>query len=80
MKQGIRALSVKIASIAFTNRMFNSLWHFGDCIQFDKMLSNIKSFEVCVVNLVSACREQNLLPSGPKYFFEQIGNFGFLIS
>ena len=79
MKQGVRAFSVTIACIAFTNRLFNNLWHFGDCIQFVKMLSNINSFEVCVVNLVSDCREQNLLLSGRKYFFEKISYFGFLM-
>ena len=44
----------------------NCLWHFGDCFQFDKMPSNIKHCEVWVVNLVSVCREQNHLLSGPK--------------
>ena len=60
--------------------MFNCLSQFGDFFKFDKMLSNIKSFQDLVVNLVSIYREQNWLLFGLKIFLKTVSCLEFLMS
>ena len=61
--------------------VFSCLWHFGGCFQFDKMLSNMKSFEAWVINLVyTNLQRTNQLLSGLKFFLKKsvILDFFFL--